>query len=341
MFFASDNGAPCPPQVMQALMRANAGGAMPYGNDPMTAQAIDALREVLEAPQAEVFFVTTGTAANALALAAYCPPWGGVLCHPQAHINADECGAPEFYSGAKLIGVPGDHGRMAPDALARVLAGLDPNDISAALPAALSITNVTEAGTVYTPAQIAELAALAHARGMAVHLDGARFANALAATGASAAEMTWRAGVDVLSFGGTKNGLLAAEAVVFFTPAKAQEFLRRRKRGGHTLSKTRFVAAQFLGALDGGAWMDWAHHANAMAALLAQGLTALPGARLHHPVEANIIFADLPAPARARARAAGARFYETGGDGLRLVTSWATTEDEITVLLRALAGDGQ
>jgi len=333
MFFASDNGAPCPPQVMAALMQANSGAAMPYGNDDTTAQAVAMVRDVLQAPQAEVFFVTVGTAANALALASLCPPWGAVLCHDGAHVEHDECGAPEAAGVAKLVRVPGDHGRMTPEALAQALDGFSPGNVHSVQPAALTITNVTEAGTVYTPAEVSALAATAHAHGLAVHLDGARFANALAATGASPAEMTWRAGVDALSFGGTKNGMMGAEAVVFFDPSKAWEFQLRRKRAGHLVSKNRFVAAQFLGALEGGLWLDWARHANAMAARLAEGIGA---DRLAHPVQANIVFADLPAEARVRARAAGARFYEMGGDRVRLVTSWATTEDEVSGLLSLL-----
>ena len=334
MFFASDNGAPCPPQVMAALAQANDGGAMPYGNDATTAAAVALLREVLEAPQAEVFFVTTGTAANALALASLCPPWGAVLCYEWAHVEQDECAAPEAAGVGKLVGVPGDHGRITPGALAQVLDGFAPGNVHSVQPAALTITNVTEAGTVYTPDEVAALAETAHARGMSVHLDGARFANALAATGASAAGMTWRAGVDVLSFGGTKNGMMGAEAVVFFNPDKAWEFQLRRKRAGHLLSKNRFVAAQFLGALQGGVWLDWAGHANAMAARLAQGIGA---GQMVHPAQANIVFADLPGPARARARNAGARFYEMGGDRVRLVTSWATTDAEVDRFLDLIA----
>ena len=338
MFFASDNGAPCPPQVMAALMQANTGAAMPYGNDAVTAQAVDLVRDVLQAPQAEVFFVTTGTAANALALASLCPPWGAVLCHEVAHVQHDECGAPEFFSGAKLVTVPGDHGRMTQDGLAAALGGFSPGNVHGVQPAAVTLTNVTEVGTVYTPDQVAAVARVAHAHGLAMHLDGARFANALVATGASAAEMTWRAGVDALSFGGTKNGLLGAEAVVFFSPEKAWEFQLRRKRAGHLLSKNRFVAAQFLGALQGGSWLEWAAQANAQAARLAQGVGAVPGARLAYPVQANIVFADIPAQARSRARDAGAKFYEMGGDRVRLVTSWATSDAEVDGFLAALVG---
>jgi threonine aldolase len=333
MFFASDNGAACPPQIMAALAQANRDGAMPYGNDNVTAKAVALVRKVLEAPQAEVFFVTTGTAANALALATLSPPWGAILCHEGAHVEHDECGAPEFFSGSKLVRVQGDHGRLTPEALIEVLDGFTPGNVHSVQPTALTVTNVTEAGTTYRPEEIAALASVARLRGLSVHLDGARFANALAATGASPAEMTWRAGVDALSFGGTKNGMMGAEAVVFFTPDKAWEFQLRRKRAGHLMSKNRYLAAQFLGGLENNAWLDWARHANAMAARLAKGIGP---ARLAHPVEANIVFADLPEPARARARTAGAMFYEMGGDRVRLVTSWATTEAEVDSFLAHL-----
>ena len=338
MFFASDNGAPCPPQVMAALAAANQGPAMPYGNDPETLRAADMIRAVPEAPQAAVYFVATGTAANALALATLCPPWGAVFCHEGAHVQQDECGAPEFFSGAKLLTVPGAHGRMTPDALEAAIRGQGVRVVHSVQPGAVTVTDVTEAGTLYTPGQIAALARVAHDHGLPLHLDGARFANAVAATGASPAELTWKAGVDALSFGGTKGGLLGAEAVVFFDPARAWEFELRRKRGGHLFSKNRYLAAQFTGWLEGGLWLDLARHANAMAARLAEGLGHIPGAALVHPAEANILFATLPAAAHDRLKAAGARYYDMGGGKARLVTSWATTTDEVDRFLAAAAG---
>lgn len=338
MFFASDNGAPCPPQVMAALMRANEGTAMPYGNDPLSARVAGMIRDVLEAPEAAVYLVSTGTAANALALATLCPPWGAVFCHEGAHVQQDECGAPEFYSGAKLLTVPGDHGRMDPGALDAAIRGQGVRVVHSVQPGAVTITDVTEAGTIYTAGQIAALASVAHAHGLPVHLDGARFANAVAATNASPADLTWRAGVDVLSFGGTKGGLMGAEAVVFFDPARAWEFELRRKRGGHLPSKHRYLAAQFEGWLPDGLWLDLARHANAMAARMAAGLSRLPGVALIHPAQANIIFATLPDAAHARLKAAGARYYDMGQGKARLVTSWATTEAEVDAFLALAAG---
>lgn len=338
MFFASDNGAPCPTPVMDALMRANQGPAMPYGNDPFTAAAAALVRAVLEAPEAAVYFVATGTAANALALATLCPPYGAVFCHEGAHVQHDECGAPEFFSGAKLLPVAGEHGRMSPEALDARIRAQGVRVVHSVQPGAVTITDVTEAGTIYTPAEIAALAEVAHGHGLPVHLDGARFANAVAATGATPAELTWKAGVDALSFGGTKGGLMGAEAVVFFDPARAWEFELRRKRAGHLFSKNRYLAAQFQGWLEHGLWLDLARHANAMAARLATGIARIPGAALVHPAQANIVFATLPEAAHARLKAAGARYYDMGEGRARLVTSWATTEPEVDGWLGLAAG---
>lgn len=342
MFFASDNGAPVMPQVMAALAAINQGGALAYGQDPVTQAAQDAVRAAFDAPWAAVHFVTTGTAANALALACLCPPWGAVVCHEHAHVQMDECGAPEFFTaGAKLVTVPGAHGRMTPEALARVLDATGAQGVHGVQRGALTLTNVTEAGTVLTPSEVAALAAEAKARGMPVHLDGARLANALAATGATPAEMTWKAGVDAVSFGGTKGGLMAAEAVVLFDAARAWELELRRKRAGHLASKMRYVAGQFAPWLAGGLWLGAAAHANAMAARLAAGLAAVPGVRMLHPVQANILFVAWPAGIHARLKAAGAVYYAwdapEGMEAARLVTHWATTAAEVDGFLAALA----
>lgn len=342
MFFTSDNASGVPPQIMAALARANDGYAMPYGNDAIMARLRDRIREVFEAPEAAVYLVASGTAANSLSIASYCPPWGAIFCHTHAHIAEDECGAPEFFThGAKLVLVSGDHGRIAPEALAQALASTG-GSVHGVQKGMLSLTNVTEAGTVYTPAQIAALTALAHAEGLPCHLDGARFANALVATGASPAEMTWKAGIDVVSLGGTKNGLINVEAVVFFDPAKAWEFELRRKRGGHLLSKGRYLAAQVEAWLEDGLWLDLARHANAMGARLAEGIVAVPGASLFQPVEANILFPQWNIGTHVRLQTAGAAYYEVPApeahEAARLVTSWATTEGDVDAFLAALRG---
>lgn len=338
MFFASDNGAPVHPEVMDAMARANTGYALSYGNDSGTLALRDQIRSVFEAPGAEVVLLTTGTAANALALATLCPPWGAVYCHAEAHIALDECGAPEFFSGGgKLLLLDGAHGRITPETLKSALEAAD-RSVHSVQPSALSLTNVTECGTVYDPGEIAALAAIARAHSLPVHLDGARLANALAATGVSPAEMTWRAGVDVLSLGGTKNGLMAAEAVVIFNPAKTRELELRRKRAGHLGSKIRFIAAQFDAWFKDDLWLKLARHSNAMGARLADGLLGLPGVTLHHSTDANMIFATLPPAMHARAKTARAVYYGGPAGRCRLVTSWSTTEAEIDGFVKVLRG---
>lgn len=332
MNFASDNTAPMHPKVLAAIGRANAGTAMPYGNDPLAAQVEKKLAELF-GRECAVFLVSTGTAANALSIAAACPPWGAVYCHPEAHVDDDECGAPEFYTGgAKLVGVEGAHGKLSAASLDAALAGAGKGTVHHVQPALLSLTNATEAGTVYTPAETAALAEVAHRHGLKVHLDGARFANALAHLGCSAADATWKSGVDILSFGATKNGCMAAEAIVVFDKALAETLAFRRKRAGHLFSKMRFLAAQMDAYLDGGLWLELARHSNAMAKRLAEGLQAIPGARLSHPVEANEIFVELPEKAVAATEAAGYRSYRWNGPGtqvLRLVSAWSTKPEDV------------
>ncbi|AWD22752.1 threonine aldolase family protein [Fuscovulum blasticum] len=342
MFFASDNSSGAAPEVMAALAAANDGFTRGYGADALTERVQDRLRELFEAPEAAVHLVATGTAANALALATVAPPWSAIFCHRHAHIAEDECGAPEFYSnGAKLVLVGGDHGKMTPEGL-RAAINATGGSVHGVQRGAVSITNVTEAGTVHTPAEIAALTAEARAFGLPCHLDGARFANALVATGATAAEMTWKAGIDLLSFGGTKNGCLGVEAVVIFDPAKAWEFELRRKRGGHLFSKHRYLAAQMDAYLDGGLWLRLAAQANTAAARLAAGLATIPGVRQTHPVQANMMFPEWPAGTHARLQAAGAVYYEMpapeGREAARLVTSWNTTDADVDRFLTALAG---
>lgn len=342
MHFASDNTAPVAPEVMAALVAANDGHQASYGADTLMALARDRIRAAFDAPEAAVYLVATGTAANALAVSLFCPPWGAVFCHRHAHINEDECGAPEFYSGgAKLVPVVGEHGRMTPDTLREAFARTGGSGVHGVQRALLSLTNVTEAGTTYTASEVAALTAVAHAHGLACHMDGARFANALIATGASPAEMTWKAGIDVLSFGGTKNGLMGGEAVVIFDPAKAWEFELRRKRAGHLFSKHRFLSAQMAAYLEDGLWFRLAAQANRMGARLGAGIAALPGAGLLHPVQANIVFAHWPKDGHAQARAAGAAYYDGSGPpegSARLVTSWCTTEAEVDRFLSLIAG---
>jgi threonine aldolase len=341
MNFASDNTAPVAPGIMAALGRANAGFAPGYGNDALTRAVERRIADLFEC-EAAVFLVPTGTAANALSLAQATPPWGAVLCHEQAHVMTDECGAPEFFgAGLKLIGLPGAACKLAPAVVEAAIArysGHVPHQMNAA---SLSLTQASEGGTVYRVGEIAALAEVAHAAGLAVHMDGARFGNALARMNVSPAEATWKAGVDLLSFGATKGGAMGAEAVVVFDRTRAVNLAQRRKRAGHLLSKHRYLAAQFEGYLDGGHWLDLARHANAMADRLAAGLR-LAGVPIVWPVEANIVFALLPKALDARLKAAGATYYVrdnalAGGDVaiapdqmlVRLVASFATQPEEV------------
>ena len=332
MIFTSDNASAASPEVMAAIVNANSGYDSSYGADAAMARVTEMIRDIFAAPDAAVYLVATGTAANALALAAHVQPYHAIFAHGAAHIEMDECGAPEFFTnGAKIIRVAGDHGKIDPAALNAALSSTG-TSVHGVQKGMLSLTNVTEAGTVYTPAQTTALSAMARAHKLPVHLDGARFANATVATGAHPADLTRRAGVDVVSFGGTKNGCLGVEAVVMFDAAKAWEFELRRKRAGHLFSKHRYLSAQVEGYLAGGAWLARARHANAMAALLAAGLTAR-GCALQHPVDANMIFAQWPKGTSQKLRAAGAAFYDMpaseGLEAARLVASWSTTEADV------------
>jgi threonine aldolase len=339
--FASDNTAGVAPAILAALARVNDGHVPSYGDDEVTARVKRRLADLFE-HEVAVFLVPTGTAANALALAQFMPPWGAVLCHVESHIATDECGATEFYGGGvKLVTLPGVGCKIAPATLQAALERGPwggPHHVSAA---ALSLSQATEAGTIYRASEIRQLAEIAHAHAVAVHVDGARFANALVRTNATPAELTWRAGVDVLSFGATKGGALAAEAVIFFDPARATGMPERRKRGGHLLSKHRFLAAQLDAYLADDLWLDLARHANRMADRLAKGLSAA-GIKPVWPVEANEVFVPLSADADRRLKNAGA-FYHPWSVGslpagfvippdltlMRLVTSFSTTESEV------------
>lgn len=340
MFFTSDNASGAAPEVMAALLQTNDGYTRGYGAEEQMARVTARLREVFEHPEAAVYLVATGTVANSLALALYAQPWSAIFAHADAHIAQDECGAPEFYTnGAKLISVAGAHGKMTPETLSAALNRVGNGGVHGVQRGALSITNVTEAGTVYTAAEVAALTALAREKGLPSHLDGARFANALVATGATAAQMTWQAGVDVVSFGGTKNGCLGVEAVVIFDAKKAWEFELRRKRGGHLFSKHRFLAAQMEAYLQDDLWLRLAAQANAMGARLAQGLTANPDVTLRHPAPANMMFAEWAEGGHARLRAAGASYYDMpapqGREAARLVTSFCTTPEDVDAFLAA------
>lgn len=339
MNFASDNTAGAHPAVLQALAEASTGRAMPYGNDPWTARVAARLAEIFET-DVEVFPVATGTACNALALSALTPPWGAVLCHEAAHVEVDECGAPEFFTGgAKLVLLPGPDGKIEPATLAAALGRAGFGSVHSVQPSALSITQSTECGAVYRPDEIRALADLAHARGLGVHMDGARFANAVVATGAAPADLTWRAGVDVLSFGATKNGAMAAEAVVFFDRGRADRFHFRRKRAGHLFSKMRFLSAQLEAYLTNDLWRANAGHANAMAQRLADGLAGLAGTALLHPVEANAVFARLPGAAIDAMAKAGFRFYRWPNDrtdAIRLVTAYDTDPADVDAFVDTL-----
>jgi len=341
MNFASDNTAGIAPEILDALVAGNDGFVLGYGSDHITEEVERRIGEIFEREVA-VFLVPTGTAANALALAHISPPWGAVFAHAEAHVLTDECGAPEFFGGGlKLVGMPGVGCKVAPETLAATVAqylGHAPHQV---VPAAFSFAQASEAGTIYRPDEIAALAKVAHGHRMQVHMDGARFANALVRLNASPAEITWKAGVDVLSFGATKCGALAAEAVVFFDRAAAQHMAERRKRAGHLLSKHRFLSLQFQAFLANDCWRRLARHANAMADRLAAGLAAAGHAPVW-PVEANLVFVLLPKALEARLRAAGARYYVRRSESLphpnkidddhalvRLVTSFGTREQEI------------
>lgn len=308
---ASDNVTGAAPEIVEAMARAAGGDAMPYGNDALTDRVTHRIRDLFEHPDAVVFPVATGSAANALALSVMTPPWGVIYCHPQSHIEEDECGAPEFFTnGAKLKVVPGAYAKMTAEGLRSAIKGA--GVVHHPQPAALSLTNATERGTTYSCGEISALADVARGNGLKVHLDGARLANALVSEGVSPAEMTWKAGVDALSLGATKNGAFAAEAVVFFDPDLAETFAFRRKRAGHLFSKMRFLSAQLDAYLDQGHWLDWARHANAGAARLAAGLRKVAGVEIEFAVDVNMMFVRLPGPVHAALKDAGHFYYSWG-----------------------------
>ncbi|MFB2892637.1 low specificity L-threonine aldolase [Aerosakkonemataceae cyanobacterium BLCC-F50] len=338
MNFCSDNVTGVAPEIMAALIAANQGTAMPYGNDEYT-QRLQTLFSELFETDVIVFPVATGSSANSLALSVITPPYGAIYCHNESHINLDECGAPEFYTGgAKLVTIPGEHGKFSADDLAVKLKKAGAGIVHHIQPAAVSITQATEAGTVYTVDEIRQIAEVTHAHNLSLHLDGARFANAVVSLGCTPADITWRAGVDILSFGATKNGAMAAEAVVFFNKKLAESFAFRRKRGGHLFSKMRFLSVQLEAYIKDDLWLKNANNANNMAAKLVEGLINLPGAKLCHPVEANEIFIQLPEAVIQGVFAEGFQLYRWEGEDsttLRIVTAFNTKEEDVNALIKA------
>lgn len=350
MNFISDNASGASPRVMAALAAANQGMSSAYGTDDWTKRVTEQFCDLFER-EVSVHLAATGTGANAMVLACLAQPYESILCHEESHIIDDECGAPEFFThGAKLVGLPGAGCKLLPETVAQRLAAM-PHNVKQMQPAVLSITQATECGLLYTPAEVRALADVITPRGLKLHMDGARFANAIAALGCTPAEMTWKAGVDALSFGGTKNGAWAAEAMIFFDPAEkaTAQMPHRRKRGGHTVSKGRFIGAQFEALLADGHWLDLARHANAMAARLAAGLLAIPGLRLAWPCQANEVFPVLPARIHAALKAAGAGYNVwselalpsgvslSDGEVIgRFVTAFTTSDEEVDALLAAV-----
>jgi len=330
--FGSDNYAGICPEAWAAMTAANAGHEPAYGNDSWTAEASSLIRDLFET-RCEVFFVFNGTAANSLALASLCQSYHSIVCHELSHVDTDECGAPEFFSnGTKLLTAPGENGKLTPAAIDRMVTRR--TDIHYPKPRAVSLTQSTECGTVYTPDELKAIWAVTKSRGLHIHMDGARFANAVASLGVQPKEITWQAGVDVLCFGGTKNGIGVGEAVVFFDPKLAEEFDYRCKQAGQLASKMRFLSAPWAGVLRDGTWLKHAAHANSMAERLSTGLRALPGVKLLFPRQANAVFAALSDDVAEGLRRRGWRFHNfIAAGGCRLMCAWDTTEADVDAFL--------
>ena len=347
MNFASDNAYGVDPRIMAAMVKANERLTdVSYCHDD-GAKAVEQRLSQIFGKEVRAFLVMNGTGANSLALSTIAPPFSGIFCHETSHINTDECNCPELFTGgAKLVTLPGDGGKIAPEILTAKLS-LFGHGEHAPKPAALSISNVTEWGRVYGPTEIRALSTVAKAHGLRMHMDGARFANALVALGCAPAELTWKSGIDVLSFGGTKNGGMILEAVVFFDPSLADDFLYRRKRAGQLLSKGRYLSAQMLAYLDDDVWLANARRANRLAGELAKGLQQSNRVRLSQPAEANEVFAVMPKKTYEAAHAKGAHFYDWPLDGIgadeihcRFVLSWATPEEDVPRILQLLKACG-
>ncbi len=348
MFFASDNWAGAHPAINERLSRESTRFAAAYGTSELDRAIEERFNEIFER-EVSVFFVATGTAANSLSLASIARPGGVVFCHSEAHVIEDECGAPDFFSGMRMVPVEGPLGRMDLANLEARIARYPQDAVHHGRAAAITMTQATEVGTVYTLDEIEAISRTAKAHGLPLHMDGARFANALTALGTTPAEMTWKRGVDVLSFGGTKNGCWCAEAIVFFNPDMARELPFIRKRTAQLFSKSRFIAAQFEAYLKDGLWLELAAHANAMADRLREGLRSSNSARLAWPTRSNEVFALVSKAAAGAAEAKGATFYDwleprdmaepVGKDEMliRLVTSFATTPEDVDAFLAAIA----
>ena len=326
--FASDNYSGVCPEAWASIAKANAGHVRSYGDDEWTAKAADLIRELFET-RCQVFFVFNGTAANSLALASMCQSYHSILCHETAHVETDECGAPEFFSnGTKVLVVPGRNGKMDPRGVERIVTKRD--DIHYPKPRVVSLTQATELGTVYSVAEIKAIWSVAKKHGLSMHMDGARFANAVASLNVAPKEITWQAGIDVLCFGGTKNGTAVGDAVVFFNPQLAEEFDYRCKQAGQLASKMRFLSAPWVGMLQDGAWLHHARHANAMAKYLDQSLRHLPEVKILFPRQANAVFAELPRPVMEGLWERGWMFYNfIGKGGCRLMCAWDTAESDV------------
>ncbi len=338
MNFRSDNEGPAAPEILEALQRVNQGSAHAYGDDTITAQLKARFNEIF-AKEVEIFPVATGTAANALCIAQLTPAYAMALCHEESHLNTNECGAPEFYSGGKLIGLPGEHGKVSAATVQKTLSAMGAHGPHESKPAALSITQASEWGTVYRLDEIATLSAAAHNEGLGVHMDGARFANALVSLGCTPAEMTWQAGVDILSFGATKNGALAAEAVVIFEPRYAHEFARRRKRAGQLFSKMRYVSAQLEAYLQDDLWLRLARQSNEHVQTLLRGLQPISDIQIVVPAESNQLFVRLPDHIAGALRQSGFEFHKWPGsaDIYRLVTTFTTAEEDVEKFVNVAA----
>lgn len=338
MNFSSDTAAPAHPAILEAITAVGESFEPSYGADGHTARARAALADVFET-DIEIYLVSSGTAANALALSVLCPPTSAIACHEEAHIERDERGAAEFFTGGgRLALLPGPHAKIDPGALKDRLDRVQPAFVHETPIAALSLSNLTESGAAYAPGEVQELCEVAHRAGLSVHMDGARFVNALLACNASPADLSWRAGVDVLSFGATKNGAAGCEAIILFGEARRRhdELRIRAKRAGHMPPKARYLAAQMTAYLRDGLWLDLARRANGSASRLAEVLAAY-GAILRHPVDGNEVFVDLDPAVAGRLRENGAAFHRWPDGSYRLVCSWATSEEEIEALARLMA----